>query len=70
MAMKRHDLKVHDILKLGNGISIKLEEKSGRVARLSIIAPPEIAIEHVKAADVLDRFREQQAVGIRQLRDR
>jgi sRNA-binding carbon storage regulator CsrA len=54
--MKRIDAKVHDMIKIGKHVSIKIEQKTGQIARLSIIAPPEIKIELVKAKDVFGQL--------------
>lgn len=61
--MKRLDARPGDFIKIGD-VSIKLEEKTGRTTRMSIIAPPEKKIELKRASEVLEEIAAQHALGI------
>lgn len=61
--MKRLDVKVNDMVKIGDGISIKVESKTGQISRLSIIAPDNVKIELLRNRDALERLKEN-SIGI------
>jgi sRNA-binding carbon storage regulator CsrA len=65
--MKRLDAKVNDMIRIGENISIKVESKTGQIARLSIIAPKETPIELVKAGQAISEFVELQNYGVKGL---
>ena len=46
--MLKIDLKPGEEILIGNGIKIKLERKSGKIARLSIEAGKDVPIKHEK----------------------
>lgn len=48
--MLRIDLKIGQTIKIGEGITITLDDKSGKTAKLAIEADPSIRVERVAQA--------------------